>query len=69
MNEEDYQKLLDIIGGRGEWHFGNAGFHTYPGHSDNQEGLHEACCELERRGLVKRVIDEPGHCCFVISNA
>jgi len=60
--ESDYDKLMDLIAGRGVWWFlGGAGFHTYP---QSQPHNHAALLELERRGRVVRFIDEPDHCCF-----
>jgi hypothetical protein len=37
--------------------------HTHPGHEDS--GLHSGCLELERRGLLRREIDQPTHVCWV----
>jgi hypothetical protein len=66
MSEDDYRESLDLVAGRGRWwFFGGAGFHTWPGRGDEQDRTHAVMCELERRGMVKRVISEPDHCCFV----
>jgi len=58
-------ELLDIICGRGEYAALGNGIHTYPGLDKNQNNIHAGCEELERQGLVKRQINEPGHCFFV----
>lgn len=51
-NEPDLAELLELVSGKGKWKHLGGGFTTYPGHED--DGKHEACLELERRGLVKR---------------
>ncbi len=62
--EEHLADLLDFIAGRGKWQFFGGAFHTHPGYDANNDRIHSACLELERRGLVQRIIDDPGHCCF-----
>lgn len=65
MTHDNYRELLDLIAGRGRWGFFGGGIHTWPGREDEQQGQnHKILCEMERRGWVKRVIDEPDHCCF-----
>lgn len=66
FTDENLTELLECIAGQGRWAWtGGAGFHTHPGYDANQQSLHDACCELERRGLVERVHDTPTHRCFV----
>jgi len=68
MTEENYRDLLDMIAGRGKWAFiGGAGFHTWPTADEQNKRNHAVLCEMERRGMVRRVTDEPDHCCFVAS--
>lgn len=66
ISEQHLTELYEALSGRGSplWQFlGNCGWHTYPTSEEGRE-LHDALCELERRGLAVRVIDEPDHCCF-----
>ena len=66
FDENDLSFLLDLIRGDGKFKFfGNAGFHAYPGMDENQDALYALCEELERRGLIKRIINEPLHVVFV----
>lgn len=65
-NEADLQKLYDFIAGRGEWGIYGGGIWTNPGGNvarDKATRLtHDACLELEKRGLIKLKTQEPGLC-------
>lgn len=59
-------ELLDLVKGTGRWAWlGSVGIHVYPGFNADNDKLHEACCELERRGLVARRVLGEGHEVFV----
>jgi len=53
-------ELLDLIKGTGKFRFLPSGIHTYPGR-DGKDKVYDACLKLEKLGLIKRSIDEPGH--------
>ncbi len=59
-SEADLNQLYGFIAGRGPWrHFG-PGMRTHP-EGDAQDRLkHDACLELERRGRIKRKLEESG---------
>lgn len=57
--------LLRFIRGEGEFAFFGSGIHTYPGRGEKEENIYSGCVELERRGLIRRHIDEPGYVCFM----
>lgn len=61
MNDDELKELLDFATGGGKWAWTGPYMHTHPWMDDNQKCLHAGCIELERRGLLKRCIDEPGH--------
>ena len=62
MEEPELQELLAIVTGVGRWAWTGPYMNTHPGGSDDA-GQHEGCLELERRGLLMREIDMPGHVC------
>jgi len=64
MTPDNYRELLAFVAGRGRWSFFGGGLHTWPGRGDDAERTHGILCEMERRGLVYRFIDEPDHVCF-----
>lgn len=69
MDSIEQQDLLDLIAGKGRWAWsGSAGFHTYPCGDENAIALHLACVELERQGLIVRVLNEPEHVCWKVPN-
>lgn len=51
MNENELKQLLDFIRGEGVWIAFGQGITTYP---DEPDEKHNACLELERRGLIYR---------------
>lgn len=67
MTESDLQELLEFATGRGKWAWKGSGMCTHPTGDDNALGLHAGCVELERRGLLKRHLDEPGQVVWVSS--
>jgi hypothetical protein len=58
------EELLRFIRGEGRYAHLGVGIQTYPLIDKNHHRLYDRCCELERHGLVGRVIDAPGHVCF-----
>lgn len=61
-NEADLQKLYDFIAGRGDWVIYGAGIWTHPGGDESSQLKHDACLELEKRGLIKLKSEEAGIC-------
>ena len=60
------QELLSIIAGTGKFSLFGPGLRTYPGRDENNDKLHDACVELEKRGLVKSVSKiEDGVACWL----
>lgn len=59
-NEVGLTELLQFIQGKLVPHLGGA-LHTYPDGDERNLALHAGCLELERRGLIRRFRDEPGH--------
>ena len=53
---ETQRELLGFIGGH--W---VRSLHIW---QPKEDKLYPPCCELEKLGMLKRVIDEPGHVCF-----
>ena len=65
-NEENLMALLKFIRSEPPFHnMGAPGIHTHPGYDESADSKYDGCLELERRGLIKRKIDEPGHVLFV----
>lgn len=63
--EDALAELLDLVRGRGKFMILGGFMHTYPTSPDaHQAKLYAGCCELERRGLIRRHIDESDHVCF-----
>jgi len=60
--KEDLAKLLDFIAGRGEWAHYGGGIWTDPDAGESEQFKHSACEELERRGLIRRKLDEADLC-------
>lgn len=64
FTDEDLVELLEFIGGEKYGWIGGNGVHTYPNGDENNKRLFAGCAELEKRGKVRREIDEPGHVLF-----
>jgi hypothetical protein len=64
LEETRREELLRFIRGEDVYAPLGVGIHTYPLIDDNHHRLYDRCCELERRRLIGRVIDEPDHICF-----
>ena len=60
VENNDLGVLYEIITGVGKYKLLGPYMHTYPDNS-----LHDSCLELERRGKIKRHIDETDHVCWV----
>lgn len=65
LENYDKQDLFDLIKGVGKYSIFGAGLHTYPGKGQANQKLHDACVELEKEGLIRRVIDEDDYVFFV----
>jgi len=65
MTETELEDLFEFATGKGNWAWTGPYMHTHPGYDENQDGLHNGCVELERRGRLKRCIDEPGHVSWI----
>lgn len=65
MNDDELKELFDFATGKGKWAWTGPYMHTHPGIDADQDALHMGCVKLERRGLLKRCIDEPGHVCWI----
>lgn len=61
MEEEELEAVLEFISGKGRFSFLGGGVSTYPNREDGEHGLHLACLELERRGLICRRQDDGDH--------
>jgi hypothetical protein len=67
MDERELQELFKFVTGQGRWAWTGPYMHT---HSDSKNDIvHAGCIELERRGLLKRHTDEPGHVCWVATDS
>ena len=55
MSEAALEALLELVRGLGY-------MHTYP---RSDATIHNGCIELERRGLLRREMDQPHHVCWV----
>ncbi len=53
--DAELDTLLDFIAGRGYFSFLPNGIHTFPCGDDNNKKIYAGCCELERRGKIKRI--------------
>lgn len=51
--------LLRFIRGAAEWKHYGSGIRTYPDGDDSSQKKHEACLELEQRGLIERELNDP----------
>ena len=63
--EDDLLLLFEFATGRGRWAWTGPYMHTHPGGDAESQSVHDACVELERRGMLKRCLDDPGHVCWV----
>ena len=61
MTESELDALLEIATGRGKWFWTGPYMHTYPAAHPSPDPIHSGCIELEGRGLLRRVVDEPNH--------
>ncbi len=57
---EHLDALLQFIRGEGEWKHYGSGMATYQNGDGKDQKKHEACLELERRGLIVRSAEFPG---------
>lgn len=60
MKESELQQLLRFVCSGGGY------IHTYPDRDANQRAIHAACCILEQRGLIRRIIDTEDSVCFQV---
>ena len=60
MDEQELNKILQIIRGEGEFSVVGKGITTYPKLGENNKKLHDLCLELERRGLIIRRFEQRG---------
>lgn len=62
MNEETLSDLLAFIQGKEKFKYIRLGIISNPTFEDeNNKNIHQSCLELEKRGLIYRHLDEPGH--------
>ena len=59
--EEELADLLDGIRGVRRFKLLPPGIHTHPGRDKGNDFLYRGCLDLEKMGLIKRTINEPGH--------
>lgn len=57
--EFDLAEVLAMIRGTGKYRGHGTGLETHPTGDALGPELHGQCCELERRGLVRRKVDGP----------
>lgn len=69
MNEDELKELFEFAAGIGRFKYTGQFMHTYPGMDDNKDRIHAGCVELERRGLLKRCIDDQGHVVWIENKA
>lgn len=60
MEEQELNKVLQIIRGEKEFSVVGKGITTYPKHGQYNRKLHDLCLELERRGLIIRKFEQKG---------
>jgi hypothetical protein len=65
FTENQLAGLMNFISGEAHIFIGGHGIHTYPDGDERTKRLFAGCEELEKRGLVRRYIDEPGHVYFL----
>ena len=60
MTEDGLKELLEFIRGKGEWAMFGKGITTTADEPESPS-KHDACLELERRGLIGRHVERDGY--------
>lgn len=58
MTEAELQDALACVSGHGQWWAKGPGLTSHTEGDENQQRIHACMLELERRGLVRRAVED-----------